>query len=165
MREIETVDREIEELKKELLAVEGTPTEVYTRIVGYYRSVRNWNRGKKEEYHLRRLFTVPNWEEDRSSRQFEAASYRFFFKTTCPNCPPVKAALAGIDIPGTAVNVDTPEGMAEAERLDIVSAPTVIFFDSTGRERGRAYSADSLRALISKTPAAREQAVPAGVQG
>ncbi len=28
----------------------GEATEVYTRIVGYYRPVQNWNKGKKEEY-------------------------------------------------------------------------------------------------------------------
>jgi ribonucleoside-triphosphate reductase len=26
------------------------PTEVYSRIVGYYRPVQNWNEGKKQEY-------------------------------------------------------------------------------------------------------------------
>jgi ribonucleoside-triphosphate reductase len=31
---------------------------VYSRIVGYYRSVRNWNKGKREEYGERKLFTV-----------------------------------------------------------------------------------------------------------
>jgi ribonucleoside-triphosphate reductase len=31
-------------------------TEVYSRIVGYYRPVKNWNVGKKEEYGHRRLF-------------------------------------------------------------------------------------------------------------
>ncbi|MEA3492990.1 MAG: ribonucleoside triphosphate reductase [Candidatus Margulisiibacteriota bacterium] len=28
----------------------GLPTEVYTRVVGYFRSVKNWNEGKQEEY-------------------------------------------------------------------------------------------------------------------
>jgi anaerobic ribonucleoside-triphosphate reductase len=28
----------------------GQPTEVYTRVVGYFRSVKNWNEGKQEEY-------------------------------------------------------------------------------------------------------------------
>jgi ribonucleoside-triphosphate reductase len=37
----------------------GAEAEVYSRIVGYYRSVRNWNKGKKEEYGLRQVFTEP----------------------------------------------------------------------------------------------------------
>ena len=36
----------------------GNETEVYARIVGYYRSVRNWNAGKTEEFHQRKLFVV-----------------------------------------------------------------------------------------------------------
>jgi len=27
--------------------------EVYSRVVGYYRPVQDWNRGKQEEYHDR----------------------------------------------------------------------------------------------------------------
>ena len=34
----------------------GRRTEVYSRIVGYYRSVMNWNPGKKSEYGIRMLF-------------------------------------------------------------------------------------------------------------
>ena len=34
----------------------GEETEVYSRIVGYYRPVQNWNLGKKSEYHNRKLY-------------------------------------------------------------------------------------------------------------
>jgi len=37
----------------------GAEAEVYSRIVGYYRSVRNWNRGKQEEFGIRKLFEEP----------------------------------------------------------------------------------------------------------
>ncbi|NOZ69068.1 MAG: ribonucleoside triphosphate reductase [Deferribacteres bacterium] len=33
-------------------------TEIYSRIVGYLRPVRQWNRGKKEEFRTRREFTL-----------------------------------------------------------------------------------------------------------
>jgi ribonucleoside-triphosphate reductase len=56
MRDVESINKEIEQLKSELDAVEGTPTEIYTRIVGYYRSLNNWNRGKREEYTKRQTF-------------------------------------------------------------------------------------------------------------
>ncbi len=36
----------------------GNETEVYARIVGYYRPVKNWNKGKAEEYCERRLFST-----------------------------------------------------------------------------------------------------------
>ena len=60
MRDIEKVNAEIEEVKKELENVHGTGTEVYARIVGYYRSVRNWNKGKREEYNHRLMFSSEN---------------------------------------------------------------------------------------------------------
>jgi ribonucleoside-triphosphate reductase len=36
----------------------GGPTEVYSRIVGYYRPVSQWNEGKKAEYNQRKVFQV-----------------------------------------------------------------------------------------------------------
>ena len=43
----------LEELKKELKNVQGSITEVYAMIVGYYRPVNNWNKGKQDEYKQR----------------------------------------------------------------------------------------------------------------
>ncbi len=34
------------------------PTEVYSRIVGYYRPVQNWNEGKKQEFKERKYVNV-----------------------------------------------------------------------------------------------------------
>jgi ribonucleoside-triphosphate reductase len=56
MRSLEEIDRDLAAAREALLSVEDTPAEVYSRIVGYYRSVRNWNRGKREEYGERRLY-------------------------------------------------------------------------------------------------------------
>lgn len=36
----------------------GKPTEVYSRITGYYRPVKNWNIGKREEFKERTTYTV-----------------------------------------------------------------------------------------------------------
>jgi len=36
----------------------GEETEVYARIVGYYRPVQNWNPGKKEEFSERSVFDL-----------------------------------------------------------------------------------------------------------
>ena len=52
----EEIKIKIEELKKEQQEVKGTPCEVYSRVVGYLRPVQSWNRGKKEEYALRKSF-------------------------------------------------------------------------------------------------------------
>jgi anaerobic ribonucleoside-triphosphate reductase len=35
------------------------PCEVYSRIVGYLRPLRNWNKGKRQEYVGRRPYKIP----------------------------------------------------------------------------------------------------------
>lgn len=57
MRTLEEIDTEIKETKTLLQNVKGTATEVYARIVGYYRSTRNFNPGKAQEYKERLLFS------------------------------------------------------------------------------------------------------------
>lgn len=34
-------------------------TEVYSRIVGYFRPIQNWNQGKKQEFLERKTYAVP----------------------------------------------------------------------------------------------------------
>jgi ribonucleoside-triphosphate reductase len=35
------------------------PVELYSRIAGYYRPVRQWNLGKQEEYKDRKEYLIP----------------------------------------------------------------------------------------------------------
>ena len=44
----------ISELKAQKAGVKGTSCEVYSRVVGYLRPVMMWNKGKKEEFSLRK---------------------------------------------------------------------------------------------------------------
>lgn len=37
----------------------GAETEVYSRVVGYHRPVKNWNKGKREEFKARKVFALP----------------------------------------------------------------------------------------------------------
>ena len=59
MEEIKEIEKRIQVLKEELENVQGTRTEVYSRIVGYYRSVKNWNKGKSAEYVERINYEIP----------------------------------------------------------------------------------------------------------
>lgn len=34
----------------------GEKTEVYSRVVGYFRPVANWNKGKREEFLERKMY-------------------------------------------------------------------------------------------------------------
>ncbi len=36
----------------------GVKTEVYSRVVGYFRPVASWNKGKREEFKDRKTFEV-----------------------------------------------------------------------------------------------------------
>ena len=39
------------------------PTEIYSRVVGYFRPVNQWNKGKKEEFKERVEFEVSEKEK------------------------------------------------------------------------------------------------------
>lgn len=41
------------------MAQKKIPCEVYSRIVGYLRPVKNWNPGKQQEFADRKTFSVP----------------------------------------------------------------------------------------------------------
>ena len=34
------------------------PTEIYSRVVGYMRPVKNWNKGKQEEFKMRHEWDI-----------------------------------------------------------------------------------------------------------
>jgi len=171
MRNLEAIEKDLTEARETLLKVEGTPAEVYSRIVGYYRSVRNWNRGKREEYGERRLYRLANGDEDGlgaavSSPSFSHPTFSdlksmnskimmkedlkllLFVRTTCPRCPPAKAAATRLGIPVETVNVDTGEGMAEARKRGVLSTPTAILVSSGGEELGRALDAEAIERLL-----------------
>ena len=160
MRPIETINKELESLKFDLENLQGTSTEVYTRIVGYYRSVRNWNKGKREEYSLRVCFSNPEGAENHSFTSREelevtegvstspvettiqatgAASYLYFYRASCPNCPPVQRYLDELEMAGRKIDSGNDEGLKEALERSVMSTPTVIFIDGEGNEiaRGR----------------------------
>ncbi len=171
MRTIAEIDADIAKVKAEMNDVHGSGTEVYARIVGYYRSVRNWNRGKREEYNHRRLFVadeagvtahLPSEGAPSVAQAVSAAvqpvsagpvaRYELYVRSTCPNCPPVKECCANLPYSGEQIDVDSAEGLARAEVWGVFSAPTVIFFDNEGNEAGRAHSVKQIRALPALAP-------------
>lgn len=164
--EIEKIDAEIAEVQKELKDVRGTDTEVYARIVGYYRAVRNWNKGKAEEFKHRKVFELkdsdparsfaesvqaphPEFEEDDEFNEGAISSYELFARKTCPNCPPVKDYMAGVSMTGKIVDVDTEAGLATAARKGVFAAPTVIFYNEDGKEVRRAHNVAELEEIFS----------------
>ena len=150
MRSLEVIEKDLTAAREALLATEGTPAEVYSRIVGYYRSVRNWNRGKREEYGERQLYRVNEMRAAASPRPVptEESLLLLFIRASCPACPPAKAAAGKLGIPVELVNADTAEGMAEAVRRNVMSTPTAILISPRGEELARAGNAETIGRLL-----------------
>ena len=128
--------KRIQELEERLANPPIFPTEVYTRIVGYYRSVAAWNKGKREEYNFRKVFEVGEPQQiDLSSRPKNyAQSYLFFFRQTCPACPAMKQKVDTLEMQGLKWDVDTAEGLEAAVKYQVMATPTVIFLDQNKSE-------------------------------
>lgn len=56
----EDLERELRSAKEELKDVHGSKCEVFSRVVGYMRPVQNWNKGKKEEFAMRKMMNIEN---------------------------------------------------------------------------------------------------------
>ena len=54
----EELEKQLKNAKEELKNVKGPQCEVFSRVVGYMRPVQAWNKGKKEEYSMRKTYDV-----------------------------------------------------------------------------------------------------------
>lgn len=167
MRDLKEIEVEIATLQDELNNLHGTPTEVYARIVGYYRAVKNWNKGKRDEFDNRKTFSIElssespidNTQENSSDIFVEAPTsttqpinsshtYELYVRQTCPNCPPVKDFMSKIDLPGKIIDVDTEQGLTEAASKGVFAAPTVIVYSNDGTEVSRAHNVEELTEIF-----------------
>jgi ribonucleoside-triphosphate reductase len=152
MRDLEEIEKDLEMAREELVSVEGAPAEVYSRIVGYYRSVRNWNKGKREEYGERRVFNADACARTPARGDSDAQRRMLLFvRPACPACPSAKMAAGKLGIPVDTIDADTEAGLAEAARRNVMSTPTAILLSSSGEELGRARDSGGiaeLRALV-----------------
>ena len=55
MSQIRTMDTEIKSEDTGKVRIKMIPTEIYSRVVGYYRPIQNWNKGKLEEFNERKM--------------------------------------------------------------------------------------------------------------
>ena len=111
------------------------PTEVYSRITGYYRPVQNWNDGKSQEYKDRKVYDIANSHLKRDGAKVEevkqekcecnASDAVYLFTTaTCPNC---KIACAALDKAGVKYEKLLANENAElVEQFSIKQAPTLV---------------------------------------
>ncbi|MBU1703784.1 MAG: ribonucleoside triphosphate reductase, partial [Nanoarchaeota archaeon] len=157
----------------------GQPTEVYTRIVGYFRPVSKWNIGKKEEYKQRleyeenkslvsefksKVVVQTNgtaMSEAEATAVGDVKSYKVFTFPNCDKCKDTKAFLSKISLLGEAVDLTDPNGKQVFQKYykDIrhklnrdehgLQLPVVLFFDKQGNVSGVSQSLETTKEILS----------------
>lgn len=124
----------------------GKPTEVYSRITGYYRPVKNWNAGKAQEFKDRKTYAVDGItsctsfkeeqqpavrvEETKPVNSSSARKYLLFTTPTCPNCRIIEKFLdehhVDYEIKDALENKDL------TRKYGILQAPTMVVESAEG---------------------------------
>ncbi|MEE8807864.1 MAG: ribonucleoside triphosphate reductase [Lactimicrobium sp.] len=130
----------------------GKPTEVYSRITGYYRPVKNWNAGKAQEFKDRKTYAVDgitsctSFEESRKEDSvgvdagkkeeptapavLSSKKYLLFTTPTCPNCRIIEKFLdeqnVAYEIKDALANKDL------TQKYGILQAPTMVVESEDG---------------------------------
>ncbi len=115
----------------------GKETEVYSRITGYYRPVKNWNDGKSQEYKERKTYNIATSKlthngpkEATCDRVAEdnapvlADGIYLFKSATCPNCKIAESLLDKANMNYQKVLAE--QNIALTESLGIKQAPTLV---------------------------------------
>lgn len=153
----------------------GKATEVYSRITGYYRPVRNWNDGKSSEFENRKtyepeeLFSVnrnlleeAGVDEPRVGTQTlgranrveapksnsDAEKVILVTTKTCPNCQAAKNYLNQAGIEYDVILADEADGAEIAVQYNISAAPTLIV--QSGEEAELYSNVSNIKAYIGK---------------
>ena len=103
----------------------GEETEVYSRITGYYRPVKNWNDGKAKEYQMREVYDMKKSKMKKKDCECKCEDEIMLFGTkTCPNCTVAKGLLekAKIDYKW----VDAEENADLSKKYKVKQAPTLV---------------------------------------
>ncbi len=120
----------------------GEATEVWSRITGYYRPVKNWNTGKAEEFKERKTYNIGTSVLTHERKSLDEPlrksveklsgkdSVMLFTTSTCPNC---KIAKSLLDKAGVEYEVIDAEKVPElAVRYQVMQAPTLVIARENG---------------------------------
>ena len=139
----------------------GEETEVYSRITGYYRPVKNWNDGKLQEFKERKVYDVEHshvkqenfreTEQEEEQRIFEEVNTEegkvlLFTTKTCPNCKLAKDSLEKANISYEVV--DAGENEELVRKYGVMQAPTLIVVKEEGVQK--LANASNIRAFAEK---------------
>ena len=140
----------------------GAPTEIYSRITGYYRAVQNWNPGKQQEFKERLEYVIDTdnlnrgIEAEAAPKQEEAeivpevpvvnenGELLLFTTKTCPNCKLAKEFLAGMDYRV----IDAEENAKLTMKYGVMQAPTLVVLKGENVEKYT--NASNIRRFVSE---------------
>ena len=108
----------------------GEETEVYSRITGYYRPIKNWNDGKRSEYKNRKEYNPCCCEEKKEKKQKD--KIMLFGTKTCPNCKLAKTLLDNKKIKYEFI--DAEENIELTKKLGVKQAPTLVVIKNNQQE-------------------------------
>ena len=111
----------------------GCDTEVYSRITGYYRPVRNWNDGKSKEFSMRKVYDL-NCSHLPKDKKCENENKIMLFGTkTCPNC---KMAIKLLDKAKVDYKyIDAEENVDLTKEYGVKQAPTLVILTDGKTEK------------------------------
>ncbi len=118
----------------------GKETEVYSRITGYYRPIKNWNDGKRREYSQRLSYNLEN------KKTLKDGIYLFGTKT-CPNCKIAIENLKKAKIKHTYILAE--DNVDLTKNLNIMQAPTLIVIKNN-KIKENITNLSNIKAYISK---------------
>ena len=118
----------------------GKEAEVYSRITGYYRPVKNWNDGKTQEFKDRKVYDINHSHLRRAGRagsqvtvdstpaqKADSDELLLFTTRTCPNC---RQAISLLDKAGISYRkVVAEESPDLTTRYGVRQAPTLVYED------------------------------------
>jgi len=116
----------------------GKETEIYSRITGYYRPVKNWNAGKTQEYKMRKVYDLENSHlNGKCSCSNGLEEYNdkimLFGTAVCPNCKMAKELLNKANVSFDWVNAE--ENPDLAIKFGVKQAPTLIIVKKDNVEK------------------------------
>ena len=140
----------------------GSVCEVWTRVMGYHRPVRNFNPGKTSEHKERRHFCEPEVSgkpEGKAAVDIDVAkigenaknmnlNYMLFTSSSCPKCPEMKKIVKeSISFDGVVLDNTMNDFRQNAERLNVMTAPTLVVLEG-GNEIGRVTEPSQINDLL-----------------
>ena len=146
----------------------GKEAEVYSRITGYYRPIKNWNDGKVSEFKNRNTYEPEEMNADRCSKSddldADMSDQRMKIEATvsgnkedkevivlsthsCPKCKVTKKMLTEAEIPFESAFAEDEDGRSLATKYHVMSVPVLFVKDRNG-ELVMINSADKISEFI-----------------